>query len=85
MRQWAHTALGPSLDPETAPRVYVVSSHVTRRDYVAAMAAADAFVLPTRGEGWWVTRGKPNARRTRQADVVVRYAFNQEARLLDTV
>ncbi|GLC73421.1 hypothetical protein PLESTF_001373600 [Pleodorina starrii] len=52
MRQWAGDALGPQFDPDRGPRVFVVSGHVPRRDYVAMLAAADAFVLPTRGEGW---------------------------------
>ncbi|KAG2443608.1 hypothetical protein HXX76_001959 [Chlamydomonas incerta] len=53
---WAQAATGPQgggrLDRRRAPRVYLLSGHLPRQQYVRLLAAADAFVLPTRGEGW---------------------------------
>ncbi|GIM11674.1 hypothetical protein Vretimale_15181 [Volvox reticuliferus] len=51
VRKWARDAQ-PELDLNQVPRVYVMDGHVPRKDYVAMLAAADAFVLATRGEGW---------------------------------
>eukprot|EP00198_Chlamydomonas_reinhardtii_P004234 XP_001693570.1 predicted protein [Chlamydomonas reinhardtii] len=56
VRAWAQAALGPqadgTLDALRSPRVYLLSGHLPRQRYVRLLAAADAFVLPTRGEGW---------------------------------
>ncbi|KXZ47296.1 hypothetical protein GPECTOR_36g22 [Gonium pectorale] len=52
MLQWARDALGPGFDPRVAPRVLLLGSHVGRAEYVGLLTAADAFVLPSRGEGW---------------------------------
>mmetsp|Transcript_7315 Transcript_7315/g.18775 ORF Transcript_7315/g.18775 Transcript_7315/m.18775 type:complete len:158 (-) Transcript_7315:185-658(-) len=41
---------------EDAPAVYVETRHVPQRDLPALYAGADAFVLPSRGEGW----GRPH-------------------------
>ena len=38
------------------PNVYVIDEHVAQRDLPALYAAADCFVLPSRGEGW----GRPH-------------------------
>eukprot|EP00873_Tetraselmis_striata_P013579 jgi/Tetstr1/433843/TSEL_023028.t2 len=55
MRAWA--AEQPGLPVmEDAPAVYVETRHVPQRDLPALYAGADAFVLPSRGEGW----GRPH-------------------------
>jgi glycosyltransferase involved in cell wall biosynthesis len=39
------------------PTLYVVNSHISDADYPRFYKSADAFVLPSRGEGW----GRPHA------------------------
>lgn len=53
-----HTATCGALAPPAAalPRLYVVSSHLSDAEFPRWYAAADAFVLPSRGEGW----GRPH-------------------------
>ncbi len=43
-------ALG--IDPAEAPEIILIEDFVCDEDMPALFAAADAFVLPTRGEGW---------------------------------
>lgn len=38
------------------PKIYVIDKHVAQRDLPSLYAAADCFVLPSRGEGW----GRPH-------------------------
>ncbi|GBF88154.1 hypothetical protein Rsub_00866 [Raphidocelis subcapitata] len=40
------------LDPSRFPTLYVIDTHLPDVDYPGFYAAADAFVLPSRGEGW---------------------------------
>lgn len=42
----------PSLDTATAPDLYILQDHITAAQYASLLAACDAVVLPTRGEGW---------------------------------
>lgn len=39
------------------PRRYVIQTHISDAEFPRFYAAADAFVLPSRGEGW----GRPHA------------------------
>jgi glycosyltransferase involved in cell wall biosynthesis len=70
MRRWVaerkipqHTASSSSSanDPETAaaryPTLYVINNHISDADYPRLYKSGDAFVLPSRGEGW----GRPHA------------------------
>ncbi|KAG2497097.1 hypothetical protein HYH03_004688 [Edaphochlamys debaryana] len=52
IRQWADAELGPGDRATACPRVWLVEGHVSRGQYAGLLAGADAFVLPTRGEGW---------------------------------
>ncbi|KAK9828488.1 hypothetical protein WJX72_000263 [[Myrmecia] bisecta] len=43
-------------DQSALPRVYVISEHISSQDLPRLYRSADAFVLPSRGEGW----GRPH-------------------------
>jgi hypothetical protein len=49
-------AAGAALEAARYPTLYVVDSHISDEDFPAFYKAGDAFVLPTRGEGW----GRPH-------------------------
>ena len=40
------------IDPARAPKIVMIEEFVGEDEMPALYAAADAFVLPSRGEGW---------------------------------
>lgn len=53
VQAWARAELGDvAADPLRLPSVYVSSQHLARSEVPRLFKSADAFVLPTRGEGW---------------------------------
>eukprot|EP00798_Chlamydomonas_sp_ICE-L_P001503 gene1503-32881_t len=43
---------GPQNSEPTGASEYIIQSHISNDDYVRLLKSSDAFVLPTRGEGW---------------------------------
>ncbi|KAJ9522340.1 hypothetical protein QJQ45_008185 [Haematococcus lacustris] len=53
MRTWVQQHLNLSQEEHSQlPTLYVISSHLTSDQYAGLYKAADAYVTPTRGEGW---------------------------------
>ncbi|KAJ9534502.1 hypothetical protein QJQ45_022145 [Haematococcus lacustris] len=53
MRTWAFQHLGLSQEHnKKLPTLYVLSTHLSSRQYAGLYKAADAYVTATRGEGW---------------------------------
>ncbi|GFH12556.1 uncharacterized protein HaLaN_08268, partial [Haematococcus lacustris] len=53
MRTWVQQHLNLSQEEHSKlPTLYVISSHLTSDQYAGLYKAADAYVTPTRGEGW---------------------------------
>lgn len=48
LQEWAQRELGPSLDLQRLPSLYVISEHIPQRQLPRLYRAADCFVLPTR-------------------------------------
>jgi glycosyltransferase involved in cell wall biosynthesis len=51
LRAWVSGRF-PALKPSRFPRLYLISSELPVQQYAALLASMDAFVLPTRGEGF---------------------------------
>eukprot|EP00955_Chlamydomonas_euryale_P032268 338390-Chlamydomonas_euryale.AAC.1 len=51
MHKWAAKFLNMT-SWDDAPTMYVITSHMTTEQYAGLYRASDAYVIPTRGEGW---------------------------------
>ncbi len=53
MHTWALEHLNVTSNQHASlPTLYVISSHLSNDDYASLYKASNAFVMPTRGEGW---------------------------------
>eukprot|EP00798_Chlamydomonas_sp_ICE-L_P017630 gene17630-23973_t len=51
MQSWVTKNIG-AISNASMPTLYVIPTHVSNSEYVGLLKASDAYVMPTRGEGW---------------------------------